>query len=321
MDAIAGWTVGQQFTPAIGDALRARLPGATVCDRPAGPAGWSAELDVLLAGPTNSWRGTPRPAGWPGRLRWVQLPSAGVDGYPEWLLEVPWVTSAPALNAGPIAEFAMAAMLAHEKRLPECWIHDAAAWRPHSLGTLHGKTLGLAGLGAIGSALARHGLAFGMTVLGLRRSLGRPMEGVHLVADRRELAARADHLVLCLPATPETRHFVDAEFLAHCKPGLHLVNVARGDLVDQNALLQALDAGTLTAASLDATTPEPLPAGHPLYEHPRVRLSPHVAWSSPLALPRLIDLFARQLGLLTAGLPLQHRLSHQPTAPAATKTP
>lgn len=321
MQAPASWTIGQQFAPAVGEALRSRLPGVTVADRAAGPAGWSDDLDILLAGPTKTWSGTTRPAGWPGRLRWVQLPSAGVEGYPSWLLEAPCVTSAPALNAGPIAEFAIAAMLAHEKSIPDCWIHEPAAWRPRSLGTLRGKTLGLAGLGAIGSTLARHALAFGMEVVGLRRSVGRPMEGVRLVAQAHELAAASDHLVLCLPATPETRHFVDARFLAHCKPGVHLVNVARGDLVDQDALLQALDAGVVAAATLDVATPEPLPAGHPFYGHPRVRLSPHIAWSSPHALPRLLDLFVQQFGQLAAGMPLQHRLPHRSAPGAGTQDP
>lgn len=308
--------IGQQFSEAIGEVLRDRLRLMQVVDLSPGPAGWSDDLDVLLAGPTKAWRGTPRPAGWPGRLRWLQLPSAGTDGYPDWLFDVPYVTSAPAINAAAIAEFAIAAMLAYEKRMPACWIHEAAEWKPWSLGTLHGRTLGVAGLGAIGSSLARLALAFGMQVIGLRRTDVRPMEGVELVANREALAARADHLVLCLPATAQTRNFVDADLLARCKPGVHLVNVARGDLIDQQALLDALDRGIIGAATLDVTTPEPLPAGHPFYAHTRVRLSPHIAWSTPHSVPRLVELFLKQFELLSAGQSLHHRVvrPHDPTS-------
>ncbi len=307
--------IGQQFGAAAGQWLRERLPGVDVVDTEPGPAGWRPDLDALLMGPTKYWRDQPRPAGWPGRLRIAQLPSTGVDGYPAWLFEVPCVTSAPGLNAHAIAEFVLASMLAHEKRMPEAWIHGADQWKTLPLGTLAGKTLALAGIGAIGSAVARHALGFGMKVVALRRSAARPMEGVEVVTEASALAPLGDHLVLCLPLTPETRHMVGQDFLAACKPGLHLVNVARGGLVDQPALLQALDAGVVGAASLDVTEPEPLPAGHPLYTHPRVRLSPHIAWSTPDTVPRLAALIADQWTLLASGREPRHRVAAP--APAA----
>ena len=92
--------------------------------------------------------------------------------------------------------------------------------------------------------------------------------------------AASDHLVLALPLTEETRGVVNAEMLATAKPGLHLINVARGPLIDQEALVAALDAGTIAAATLDVATPEPLPAGHPFYSHPAIRLTPHVSGMS-----------------------------------------
>jgi phosphoglycerate dehydrogenase-like enzyme len=307
---MAGLVVAQQFGPAVGQALRDRLPTGpvidTVIDTSLGPEGWDEQVDVLLAGPGRVWMNTDRPDGWPGRLRWIQLPSQGVDRYPAWLFDVPCVTAAPGLNAPAIAEFVLAAMLAHEKRLPESWIHSADEWQPRPLGTLSGKTLGLAGLGTIGSAVAGHARGFGMRVVGLRRRVDIPADGVEIVSDALALASRSDHLVLCLPLTPQTHHLVDERLLAACKPHLHLVNVGRGELVDQPALLRALDAGAIAAATLDVVTPEPLPAGHPLYTHPRVRLSPHVAFSSPENVPRLVDLFVDQWALFTAGRPLRH---------------
>ena len=115
----------------------------------------------------------------------------------------------------------------------------------------------------------------------------------------------ADHLVLAAPVTPATRHAVDADLLAQVKPGLHLVNVARGALVDHEALRTALDDGRVARASLDCVEPEPLPAGHWLYTHPRVRLSAHISWSAPEALEELILPFVENLRRYRAGEPLE----------------
>lgn len=308
---MAALSIAQQFGAVAGDALRQRLPGLQVVDTAPGPQGWRADTQALLAAPTPAWGGQPRPEGWPGQLRWVQLPSTGIDGYPDWLFDAPGVMTAPGLNAPAIAEFVIATLLAHEKRLPGVWIRRAEDWQPATMGSLQGRTLGLAGIGAIGSAIARHALGFGMKVVAWRRSRGSPMEGVDVVADVLSLASMADHLVLCLPSTPVTRGMVDARFLQACKPGVHLVNVARGDLIDQEALVAALDNGTVGLASLDVTEPEPLPAGHPLYTHPRVHLSPHIAWKSADALPRLLNLFADQIARVTAGLDPHHRTKRQ----------
>lgn len=287
--------IAQQFGAAAGALLRERFTDVEVVDVARGPEGFGVDDDMLLAAPSKSWAGRPRPAEWPGALRLVQLPGVGIDGYPDWMFEAPTVCTAPGLNTSAIAEFVLASMLAHEKSFPATWIHGAGEWSSRALGTLRGRTLALAGVGAIGGAVARHALAFGMQVVAFRRSAARPMEGVKVYTDFMSLAPHADHLVLCMPSTPETRHQVNARFLAACRPGLHLVNVARGDLIDQSALLAALDAGIVAAASLDVTTPEPLPAAHPFYTHARVRLSPHVAWSSPDTVMRLTELFADQV--------------------------
>src|SRR5262249_2924274 len=119
-----------------------------------------------------------------------------------------------------------------------------------------------------------------------------------------ELVATADHVVLAAPATRETRHLLDARAFAAMKRGMHVVNVARGALVDQDALRAALDDGTVAMASLDAVEPEPLPAGHWMYAHPRVRLSPHVSWNMPGAAELLLDAFIDNLRRWRDGRPL-----------------
>ncbi len=191
----------------------------------------------------------------------------------------------------------MAMLLAAEKRLPDVWQDEPPErWNRFDLGGLHGRTLGLLGFGGIGLATAERALPFGMRVIAHRRSAApSPLAGVELV-DLETLLADADHLVVAAPATRETRHLLDRDAFARVKPGLHLVNVARGGLVDQDALREALDDGRVALASLDCVDPEPLPAGHWLYAHPRVRLSPHCSWNGPGALDRLIDPFVENLG-------------------------
>jgi len=123
-------------------------------------------------------------------------------------------------------------------------------------------------------------LPFGAKLRALRRSRDASAPaGVELVHSFDELLADADHLVIAAPLTEATRHIVNRDSLQRAKAGLHIVNVARGELVDQDALREALDSGQLSAASLDAVTPEPPPVGHWLYSHPRVRYSPHLSWS------------------------------------------
>ncbi len=116
-----------------------------------------------------------------------------------------------------------------------------------------------------------------------------------MTGDLAELLASSDHVVIAAPATDRTEHLIDAAALSRMKPGAHLVNVARGSLIDQDALVAALDEGGLARATLDVVDPEPLPAGHPLFRHDRVRLSPHVSWSSPRTLRRTMGLFVENI--------------------------
>lgn len=240
-------------------------------------------------------------------VRWVHVIGTGVDAFPLALLGDRILTCSRGASAVPIAEWVLAMMLAFEKRLPETWITAPrpGGWSRAALGTLHGKTLGLVGLGAIGSAVARRALPFGMRVRAVRRSRSKPeVEGVERIESISRLASSADHLVVAAASTPATRGFVGREAFAAIKPGVHLVNVARGGIVDQDALREALDDGRVARASLDAVEPEPLPEGHWLYAHPRVRLSPHVSWSMPGAADLLVQVFIDNLRRYRAGEPL-----------------
>lgn len=240
-------------------------------------------------------------------VRWVHCYGTGVDGFPQEILGERVLTCSRGASAVPIAEWVLAAMLAAEKNLPDAWVKAAPArWNWAELGGLAGRSVGILGLGSIGREVAKRALAFEMRVRGLRRSAApSPLPGVELVRDLGELVVSADHLVVAAPATHETRHLVGRAALAQAKPGLHLVNISRGDLVDQEALREALDDGRVRLATLDVCEPEPLPEGHWLYAHPRVRLSPHISWSMPGALDRLLTPFLENLRRRLAGEPLQ----------------
>lgn len=260
--------------------------------------------DVLLTLPWDS----PNLSHALGRgIRWVHALGTGIDAFPLHLLTDQTLTCSRGASAVPIAEWVLAMMLAFEKRLPDAWIRrvPVAGWSRTRLGTLAGKTLGLVGLGAIAVAVAERALPFGMRVRACRRTAApAPLAGIEVAPSLIDLVASADHVVLAAPSTAATRHLVDRTILAAVKPGAHLVNVARGALVDQDALRAALDDGRVAVASLDAVDPEPLPAGHWLYDHPRVRLSPHVSWNAPDATDVLLDRFIDNLHRWLAGEPL-----------------
>jgi phosphoglycerate dehydrogenase-like enzyme len=202
-----------------------------------------------------------------------------------------------------IAEWVLAVILAFEKSIPESFIDGPTPqWNRASLGTLAGRTVGLVGIGSIGTEVARRALAFDAEVVAVRRTPApAPLPGVEVVGELHDMLARADHVVIAAPATAGTQRLMDAPALAALKRGAHLVNVARGSLVDQDALRAALEDGRVARASLDTVDPEPLPAGHWLYTHPGVRLSPHISWSAPGTMSKTLDLFVDNLGRFRAG--------------------
>ncbi len=252
------------------------------------------------------------------RLRWLQLTSAGADR----LAENPvfgsgvTITTASGIHGIPIGEYVLGAMLALAKGFPRAMTAQRErAWRQYLPDELHGRTVGIVGLGAIGREVARLAKAFGMRVLACRRSCSYPQErlaevpGVDLllpVSELRRLLAEADYVVLAVPLTPETRGLIGREELAAMKTGACLVNVARGPVVDEDALLEALRSGHLGGAVLDVFREEPLPSESGLWDLPNVILTPHIAGGTPRYVERAVDLFCDNLRRYVAGQPLRN---------------
>ncbi len=262
------------------------------------------------------------------RLRWLQTISAGVDHLP--LAEIQrasiHLTTASGVHAVPIAEHVFALMLAWVRRLPVAWhCSPAGDWqqaRPamQGMGELQGATLGIVGYGSIGRQVARVGQALGMRVLALRRAAGRREQGwgepgtgdpagkipvrLYRTPELLALLPQCDFVVLALPLTPATRGIIGERELAALKPGAFLVNIARGGLVDEPALIRALQKGQLAGAGLDVFACEPLPADSPLYRMENVFFTPHVAGNSQAHNGRLTRLFAENLRRYVEAQPL-----------------
>lgn len=285
--------------PSAPEVLEYAEDGANAWDVP-------PDAEVLFTYMRN-WRAAPKdaPEGWPFNLKWVQIVSAGIDAYPSWLFDVPLVTTGRGLTAEPIAEYVIAAIFAHEKAFfDDLLVTSPDGWVKRPLGQVAGKRLGIAGFGAIGQAVAAKARALGMEVATVTRST-RP-EGVTLFPDLAAMIAEVDHLVLATPLTDATRGMVDAALLAKAKPGLHLINISRGEVVVDADLIAALDAGTLSAATLDVTAPEPPPEGHGFYAHPKVRLTPHLSFWTDGGAERTLKLMRDNLDAWLDGKPLQN---------------
>lgn len=219
------------------------------------------------------------------KTRWVQIISAGYSGMlshtlPENLV----VTNQGGAIAPAVAEHALALILAHYRRLPLAFSAQAdARWDNDAirtgLRTLDGSTVAILGLGHVGQALAARLNPFGATLIGVTRD-GVSRAGSNKtipIAELDQALGLADVVALCLPDSRETRGLFDARRFAVMKPGAFIVNVGRGELIDSNALNDALVAGRLGGAALDVTDPEPLPANHPLWRAPNLIVTPHVA--------------------------------------------
>lgn len=245
-------------------------------------------------------------------IRWIHVAGAGVERWPPALLRGRLVSCGRGVAATAVAEFVIALILAHEKRLV-----DVLATTPpdrsavQTLGELAGRGIGILGFGGVGAAVATRLAAFDCHVSALRRDRARGFPpDVRPARNLLDLAAGSHHLVLAAPLTPQTRGIVDDRLLRALPSGAHLVNVARGGLVDEAAVRRALHDGHLSAATLDVTIPEPLPHGHWMHAHPRVRVTGHVAWSAPDARGKLIDRFLLNLNRYQAGRPLLGLVRH-----------
>jgi phosphoglycerate dehydrogenase-like enzyme len=235
----------------------------------------------------------------PDAVRWVQLPSAGVE---RWLdridRERQWTSAAPAFGR-PVAEHALALMLAGVRRLHE--FARSSTWTRPPIAQLADSTVALIGAGSIGRALIELLEPFRVEVLAVTR---RGRDGTLPIDRVDEVWPRAHFVVIAAPATPATRHLVGAPQLAAMREDAWLVNVARGALVDTDALVAALADGAIGGAALDVTDPEPLPDGHPLWSEPRALITPHVANPDATLRSDLAGLVGEQVRRLAAGEPL-----------------
>jgi glyoxylate reductase len=213
------------------------------------------------------------------------------------------VGNTPGVLTDATADLALALLLAITRRLPEghARVREGrwGPWQPaQDLGSdLSGATLGIVGWGRIGQAVARRAQAFGMEVVHSSRSSGVPLE---------ELLARSDAVSLHTPLTPETRHLIDAAALARMKRTAYLVNTARGGVVDQAALREALMAGEIAGAALDVTDPEPLPADDPLLDAPNLLVVPHIGSATTGTRARMAAMAVDNLLAFFDGRPMPH---------------
>jgi phosphoglycerate dehydrogenase-like enzyme len=239
------------------------------------------------------------------RLAWVQSAGAGVDSpmFQELIGRGIRLTTTHATNV-PIAEYVVGMVLRLYQQ-PEQWAASAAAreWRHTDFPEIWGTTWIVVGVGHIGVEIAARVRAFGAEVIGVRRT-PRGDERVDRMITPAELMAtlpEADVVVLAAPATGDTQHLVDAEFLAAMRESGVLINVARGALVDEVALVEALDGGRPAHAVLDVTEVEPLPADSPLWAHPRITVTPHASGGGLGRFRRAADVFAANLARYVQG--------------------
>jgi glyoxylate/hydroxypyruvate reductase A len=297
---------------------RPRYPGdhtAPMTRTPAQAAEWAslvAEAEVMLDVDRATERDLARQA---PRLRWIQLSSSGVVHIVEQmgLGDRPIVvTNAAGMHALPLAEFVLFAMLYFAKRMPRVLADQRRHhWERFALDTLPGKTLGIVGLGHVGGAIARLARSAGLRVVAVRRTAGAASESpdadaVYPPAGLRTLLGESDYVVLIVPLTPETAGLLGKAELSAMKPGAVLINIGRGQLVDEAALVESLQSGHLAGAALDVFAAEPLPKASPLWDLPNVLVTPHSMSTALDENEWLVDLFSDNLRRYLAGQPLRN---------------
>jgi D-2-hydroxyacid dehydrogenase (NADP+) len=246
-------------------------------------------------------------------LKWVFSMSAGVEKLP--LAELRemgvTVTNARGIHGPQIAEQTMGMIITFNRCLNRCARNQLQKrWEVLPVGELTGETLCIIGAGSIGKEIARKAKAFDMKVIGLKRhpetlehfDLVWPVDKLH------EALRQADYSVLITPLTDDTYHLIGAQEFRVMKRGSIFINVSRGDTVDETALIEALQNGSIAGAGLDVFHEEPLPPGSPLWDMENVMITPHNAGSSPHYITRIIDLFLANLSCYRQGKPLPNRI-------------
>jgi phosphoglycerate dehydrogenase-like enzyme len=257
----------------------------------------------------------PSVANFPARvpkLHWIQASSSGIG---EWvsrlgIVDSPIVvTNAAGLHSVALAEYVLFAMLYFARRWPDM-LADQRAHRFErcAIETLEGKTLGIVGLGNVGRMVARMAQPFGVRVIGSRRGPTKPdgVDAVYGVDGLRAVLRASDYVVLIVPHTAETIGLLGAAELASMRPGAVLINIARGSVVDEPAMIEALRTGHLGGAALDVFATEPLPADSPLWDMHNVLITPHSMSTAITENEGLTDLFADNLRRYVNGEPLRN---------------
>ncbi len=245
------------------------------------------------------------------RARWIQSTSAGIGQFikrMQYATRMPNTvfTTASGVHAIPLAEFCVMGLLMFNKGLPRM-VRDKARkhWERYAGTDLQGRTLAIIGMGKIGNEVARLAHAFGMHVIGTASArITAPLETVYPRERLDELLVQAENLVICVPHTPDTEKMIGARELALLPQGALFINIGRGAVVDEPALVEALRSGHLRGAALDVFAEEPLPASSPLWEMENVLVSPHSASTSDRENNRITDLFCENLRRFLDGQPL-----------------
>jgi phosphoglycerate dehydrogenase-like enzyme len=246
------------------------------------------------------------------RARWIHSLWTGVEGIltPEMLAHPAQLTNGRGVFRWPLADWVVAAMLHFSFDLGRVIRQQqAGVWEPFIADMLEGKTLGIVGYGSIGSAAASRAKGFGMKIAALRRTEGKPDPLVDAFFTRpqlQELMRTSDYVLLATPVTPETRGMIGAAEIAAMKTSAVLINVGRGPVVDEAALIQALQSGKIRGAALDVFAVEPLPAGHPFYKMTNVLVSPHTADRVEGFLGPPVETFLQNLHRFLKGEPLEN---------------
>jgi phosphoglycerate dehydrogenase-like enzyme len=252
------------------------------------------------------------------RLKWLHVFNVGVDHpiYSEMLARGVRLTTSAGSTAGPIAQTAIMGLLALARGFPR-WLHAQRnrQWSPERKTPprdLRGQTVIVLGLGTIGTEIARLARVLGLKVIGVRRGPRRaedPVDELHPPAALPDLLPRCDWLVIACPLTPETRGLVDARLIAALPRGARIINVARGEIVAEQALIDALRSGHLGGACLDVFEAEPLPPDSPLWNLPNVLVTPHNSAAAAGNDERVLAIFLDNLGRWQRGEPLVNEVA------------